>query len=174
MHESTSDLAWLERILEESDVRAGEHLRSIFTPDRRFSASQLSDILRGVCIPNLATITASCEPLVAPVDGLFFRGRFSFGSAERSIRFKHIRIRPQVSAAHTRGEDLCVIVHGRAVEINKSDPQYASFREYNREVYGPKWDSWGHWESAPYAWIEPRRMYAAAMKPSLLSQATEK
>jgi hypothetical protein len=51
---------------------------------------------------------------VAPVDGIFFHGRFWFGSAENSLRFRHIRSRLSVIAAHTRGEDLCVIFHGSA------------------------------------------------------------
>jgi uncharacterized pyridoxamine 5'-phosphate oxidase family protein len=173
MHESTADLEWLQRVLDESYAGAGTHLRSIFTPERRLAADRLSKILRGVCILHLATVTASGAPIVAPVDGLFFRGRFWFGSAEHSVRFKHIRKRPHVSAAHTRGEDLCVIVHGRAIEIDKSSPHYARFREYNREVYGPDWDRWGYWESSPYAWIEPRRMYAAAMNPALLKPGVE-
>jgi hypothetical protein len=45
----------------------------------------------------LATVTADQRPLVGPVDGIFYRGSFYFGSAPDSIRFRHIRARPQVS-----------------------------------------------------------------------------
>ena len=168
MHETPEDLTSLQAVLDSTYETAGEHLRSIFTPERRISAGDLVSVLQGVCVLDLATVTARGEPIVAPVDGLFFRGRFWFGSAETSVRFRHIRARPSVSGAHTRGEDLCVIVHGIAREIDKARPESVAFREYNREVYGPAWDSWGYWPSMPYAVIEPRRMYAAAMHPEVL------
>jgi nitroimidazol reductase NimA-like FMN-containing flavoprotein (pyridoxamine 5'-phosphate oxidase superfamily) len=168
VHETPDDVTTLQRVLDQSYENAGAHLRSIFTPQRRVSAADLVAVLRGVCILDLATVTSKGAPIVAPVDGLFFRGRFWFGSAENSVRFRHIRARPSVSGAHTRGEDLCVIVHGTAREIDKSDSQSEAFREYNREVYGPEWDSWGYWPSMPYAVIEPHRMYAAAMRPEVL------
>ena len=168
MHETPDDQLALQRVLDRSYEGAGEHLRSIFTPQRRIDAADLVEVLRGVCVLDLATVTADGEPRVAPVDGLFFRGHFWFGSAENSVRFQHIRSRPSVSAAHTRGEDLCVIVHGVAHEIDKSEPRSEAFRDFNREVYGAVWDSWGYWPSMPYAVIEPARMYAAAMRPDVL------
>jgi hypothetical protein len=113
---------------------------------------------------SLATVSARCEPVVGPVDGIFYRGLFWFGSAENSVRFRHIRARPAVSATHTRGEELVVTVHGTAHEIDKASGQYEEFKEVLREVYGQQWDSWGYWESAPFAYIEPRLMFAASFK----------
>ena len=75
----------------------------------------------------LATVTADGRPLVGPVDGIFFRGAFHFGSAPDSARFRHIRARPQVSATHLPGEELAVTVHGRAVPIDIGDPAAAGF-----------------------------------------------
>jgi uncharacterized pyridoxamine 5'-phosphate oxidase family protein len=164
LHETPNELTELQRLLDQTYETAGVHLRSIFTPERRISAGDLVSVLRGVCVLALATVSSQGEPVVAPVDGLFFHGRFWFGSAENSLRFRHIRSRSSVSAAHTRGEDLCVIVHGSACEIDKSEALSQAFREYNREVYGPEWDSWGYWPSMPYAFIKPRRMYASAMR----------
>ena len=54
----------------------------------------------------LATVTADGRPLVSPVDGIFYRGAFYFGSAPDSVKFRHIRARPQVSATHLPGEHL--------------------------------------------------------------------
>jgi uncharacterized pyridoxamine 5'-phosphate oxidase family protein len=168
VHETADDLARLQLLLDDSHTRAGAHMTSIFTPERRASARDLARLLRRVCVLALATTSSHGAPFVAPVDGLFFRGRFWFGSAESSLRFRHIRRDPRVSATHTRGEDFCVIVHGEAREIDKREPASLAFRDYNREVYDETWDSWGYWPSMPYAVIEPRRMFAALMNRALL------
>lgn len=161
MHETAQDLAQLQRLLDESYARAGSHLRSIFTEDRRLSAAALADVLQGVRVLNLATVTAAGEPRVAPVDGLFYRGHFWFGSSPESARFRHITRRPQVSAAHTVGEELAVIVHGIA---NRIDPSAdAGFRACCLEVYGPSWEEWG--AGAAYARIDAARMYTFSNPP---------
>src|SRR3954468_21812173 len=90
----------------------------IHAPDRRLSAEQVAERLTGMTLLALATVTADGRPIVGPVDGIFFRGSFHFGSAPDSVRFRHIRKRPQVSATHLPGEELAVTVHGRAVAID--------------------------------------------------------
>ena len=91
---------------------------------------------------ELATVTPGGEPRVAPVDGLFFRGRFWFGSAEDSLRFRNIRANPAVSGAVTKGlETFLVIVHGRAVETDPRGPEAGGFAAYPREVYDFDWDA---------------------------------
>lgn len=165
MYETAEQLADLQRLLDSSYERAGSHLRSIITPERRLSAEQLSKTLTGMCLLSLATVTARGEPIVAPVDGQFYQGKLWFGSAQNSVRFRHIRARPQVSANHVRGEELVVIVHGTAREIDTSTGEYEGFRGYLREVYGPQLDNWGHWGTAASAWIEPRVMFAASFRP---------
>lgn len=169
MHETPDDLRELQRVLDESYAAAGLHLRSIFQPERRMSAEQVVRALRGVFLLHLATVTAACEPMVAPIDGLFYRGRLWFGFPPGAVRIRHLRARPQVSAVYTLGEDLCVIAHGTAREVVSSDPEHAHFERYGREVYGAAWDYWvDHYkdrEGSDFtAWIEPRRMYAALMR----------
>ena len=116
MHETAADLLALQQLLDASYARAGAHLRSIWGPETRLGAERLSAELPGVQVLDLATVTPRGEPRVAPVDGLFFRGRFWFGSAEDSLRFRNIRANPAVSGAVTKGlETFLVIVHGRAV-----------------------------------------------------------
>jgi hypothetical protein len=39
-----------------------------------------------VQILNVATVTAGGRPRIGPLDGLFFRGRFYFGSSKDSMR----------------------------------------------------------------------------------------
>src|SRR5919112_2997363 len=125
MHETAEDLIELTALLDRSYARAGDHLRSIFTPERRIPAAVLAALLPGVQVLNLATVNRACAPRVAPVDGLFYRGRFWFGSAAASVRFSHLRERPKVSASHTRGEELAVIVHGTATLVEAGDPAHA-------------------------------------------------
>jgi hypothetical protein len=157
MHETAEDLIELTALLDRSYARAGEHLRSIFTPERRIPAAELVALLPGVQILNLATVTRACAPRVAPVDGLFYRGRFWFGSAAASVRFRHLRERPQVSASHTRGEELAVIVHGTATLIEAGDPAHAGFADYHREVYGFGWEEWDL--PVQFARIDATRLY---------------
>src|SRR6187200_1229413 len=77
-------------------------------------------------------------------DGIFYRGAFHFGSAPDSVRFRHIRKRPQVSAVHLPAEELAVSVHGRAVLVDVSAPENQEFRQTVLDIYvpryGPEWE----------------------------------
>jgi general stress protein 26 len=170
MHETPEDLTELQRLLDRSFANAGAHLLSIFDPTRRMDAGQLSETLAGMRLLTLATVTAKGEPRVGPVDGHFHRGRFYFGSSQDSFRFKHIRARPPVSAAHTVGEQLAVIVHGTAHIIDVLSDEHSSFREQLRETYGRDpaftgylekhemdWDDW--FSGALYARIDAEKMF---------------
>ena len=157
MHETPNDLLELTELLDCSYARAGNHLRSIFTPERRIPADELVGLLPGVQVLNLATVSRACAPRVAPVDGLFYRGRFWFGSAAASVRFTHLRERPQVSASHTRGDALAIVVHGTAALIEAGDPAHAGFADYYREVYGFGWEEWDL--PVKFARIDATRLY---------------
>ncbi|MDQ1455436.1 MAG: hypothetical protein QOH28_1056 [Actinomycetota bacterium] len=167
VHETPADLAALQRLLDTSYANVGSHMRTIHTPERRVAASDLARVLRGVRVLDLATVTRACEPRVSPVDGLFFRGRFYFGSGQESVRFRHLRARSQVSACHTIGETFATIVHGRAVEVDVRTPDQREFLAYVHEVY-PDWEEWYAGSTPPYARIEPAVMYAYAFEPSVL------
>ncbi len=157
MYETAEDLMALSDLLDRSHTRAGHHLRSISSPERRIPADELVALLPGVQVLNLATVTRACAPRVAPVDGLFYRGRFWFGSAAAAVRIGHLRERPQVSASHTRGEELAVIVHGTAALIEVGDPAHAGFADYYREVYGFGWEEWDI--PVQFARIDASRFY---------------
>ena len=158
MHETDADLRELQDLLERSHAGAGPHLRSIFSDERRIPAAELPALLPGVQVLALATVTARGEPRVAPVDGLFFRGHWHFGSGESSARFRHIRARPAVSATHMHGEELAVVVHGQAREIDPRADEHAGFRAYLNATY-PGWDDADWAAGAPYARIEPTAMF---------------
>jgi hypothetical protein len=169
MHESPADLAALQDLLDRSYASAGAHLLSIHTPERRLSAGEVAQRLTGMCLLALATVTADGRPVVGPVDGVFYRGAFHFGSSPDSLRFRHIRVRPQVSATYLPGEELAVTVHGRAVPIDVAGEPNAGFRRALLEIYvpryGPQWEDF--LDSGPvYARIDADRMFTFSMPPS--------
>src|SRR5438105_1709833 len=98
MHETDDDLRRLQQLIDRSYESAGEHLLRIHDPERRLTAAQLCERLTGMRLLVLATVTADGRPVSGPVDGIFYRGAFHFGSAPDSIRFRHIARRPRVSA----------------------------------------------------------------------------
>jgi len=166
MHESPADLAALQELLARSYATAGPHLLRIHTPERRLSAEQVVERLTGMRLLALATVTADGRPLVGPVDGIFYRGAFHFGSSLDSARFRHIGARPHVSATHLPGEELAITVHGRAVPFDIDDPQHAEFRRVLLEIYVPRYGA--EWESildsgVAYARIEAERMFTYSM-----------
>lgn len=103
MFETSDDLLQLQRLLDESYAAAGGHLQNVITPDRRLTAVELAAMLTGMRLLVLATVTGDGRPIAGRVDGIFFRGSFHFGSATDSLRFRHLRQRPSVSATHFPG-----------------------------------------------------------------------
>src|SRR3954465_8929575 len=159
MYETQEDLARLQELLDASYARAGAHLRTIWGEETRLDAGALAEELAGVQVVDLATVTPRGEPRVAPVDGLFYRGRLWFGSAGNSQRFRNIRANPAVSGSITRGlETFLVLVHGRAVETDPRGPEAEGFAQMPRELYDFDWDA-AH-PSAPYAWIDASALLA--------------
>jgi nitroimidazol reductase NimA-like FMN-containing flavoprotein (pyridoxamine 5'-phosphate oxidase superfamily) len=167
MHETGEDLMALQALLDRSYDSAGTHLRSIISPERRVGAEELVERLQGMTLLVLATVTADARPIAGPVDGVFHRGSFHFGSAPHSVRFRHIRARPQVSATHLPGEELAVTVHGGAVPVDVQAAEGAELRQTLLEVYTPRYGT--EWEqfldSGPvYARIEAEKMFTFAWR----------
>jgi uncharacterized pyridoxamine 5'-phosphate oxidase family protein len=154
VHETQADLDRLQHLLDESYARSGAHLRSIITPDRRIDAAAVAEQLTGIQVLALATVTAAGEPRVSPVDAVFYRGHFYFGSGTNSAKFRHIRKRPAVSGTVTAGESLAITVHGTAVEIDTATDEV---RGYLVECYGDDWSEWAG--DAPYARIDAKQMF---------------
>jgi len=166
MHETPDDLVYLQRLLDESYASAGEHLRSVLTPEQRSSAADVSAALEGAFPINVATVTSRCEPIVAPVDGLFYRGRLWFSLPRGSQRARHLHVRPQVSATYVQGDPgACLIVHGVARDVRETG--FAEgFEEFARSVYGSTAVDFAKLRygsrTAPEftGFVEPRRIYA--------------
>ena len=166
MHETADDLVALQALLDSSYERAGELLKRITTPERRVDAAQLTDRLTGMTLLVLATVTAEGRPRNGPVDGVFYRGSFCFGSAPDSLRFRHIHQRPWVSATHIPAEEFAVTVHGRAVPIDVKSAGERDFRQALLDVYIPLYGAgWEQFlDSGPtYARIDADRMFTFYM-----------
>src|SRR4051794_32709190 len=168
MHETPADLARLQELIDRSYASAGAHLLRIHSPERRLTAAQVAERLQGMCLLALATVTADGRPVVGPVDGIFHRGAFHFGSSPDSVRFRHIRARPHVSATYLPGEELSVTVHGRAVPVDISAGGDTGLRQTVLDVYvpryGPEWEDFI--DSGPvYARIDAERMFTFSMPP---------
>jgi pyridoxamine 5'-phosphate oxidase-like protein len=167
MHETTEDLEALQDLIDRSYARAGAHLLRIHDPERRLSAPEVCERLQGMRLLALATATADGRPIAGPVDGIFYRGAFHFGSAPDSVRARHIAKRPHVSATHLPGEELGVTVHGRAVPVDIGSAEGAGFRRTLLDLYVPRYgESWEHdfLDSGPAYWrIEAERMFTFHM-----------
>ena len=168
MHESAADLRHIQELLDRSYASAGVHLLRIHTPERRATAEEVAGQLTGMCLLVVTTVTADCRPIGGPVDGIFYRGAFHFGSSPDSLRFRHIRSRPQVTATHVPAEEFAVTIHGRAVPIDVRAEENAGFRQTLLDIYVPRYGA--EWEqfldSGPvFARIEADRMFAFSMPP---------
>jgi hypothetical protein len=166
MHERPEDLVELQRVIDASFDAAGSHLREIATPDRRLDAGQLAARLTGMRLLVLATSTRDGRPINGPVDGIFYRGRFHFGSSPDSLRHRHLRERPAVSATHLPGESLAVTVHGDAELLDVHAPEHAEFKQTILDIYTPRYGS--EWAAmldgrAWYARINPHRVLTFSM-----------
>jgi nitroimidazol reductase NimA-like FMN-containing flavoprotein (pyridoxamine 5'-phosphate oxidase superfamily) len=162
MHESPAELERLQSLLDRSYAAGGAHLLAIHTPQRRLTAAQLAERLTGMRLLVLATATSDGRPIAGPVDGIFFRGAFYFGSAPESVRFSHIARRPHVSATHLPAEEWAVTVHGTATPVDITE--HREFRRTLLDIYTPRYGA--DWEttfldSGPmYARIDAAKMFA--------------
>ena len=172
MHETADDIERLQQLLDRSYDNAGPHLRDVITPERRVSATELCARLQGMCLLVLATVTADNRPINGPVDGFFYRGEWYFGSADTSLRFRHIRRRPQVSATHMPEEAFSVTVHGRAIEIDAATHDDGGFRQVLLGYYGKRFggDASGFvdGDGLAYARIDAERMFTFYLDPATL------
>jgi nitroimidazol reductase NimA-like FMN-containing flavoprotein (pyridoxamine 5'-phosphate oxidase superfamily) len=166
VRETEADLERLQGLLDESFAAAGPHLLRIITPERRLDAEQVAARLSGMRLLALATVTADGRPQVGPVDGIFLRGSFHFGSAPDSARARHIRNRADVSATHLPGEELAITVHGQALPVDHQAEEGAELRQALLEIYVPRYGA--EWEDfldsgVAYWRIEAERMFSFQM-----------
>ena len=121
MYETPDELHELQTLLDASLSRSTDHLRSIISSENTVDAPQLVDILTGMRVLALSTVTAAGEPRISAVDGHFLHGKWIFGTARTAAKARHLAARPAASAAHIQGEELGVFTHGTVEILNPLD-----------------------------------------------------
>ncbi len=170
MYETTSELEELQQLLDTSLPRSSEHLRSIVTPgERTLTAQQLTAVVTGMCTLAVATVTATGEPRISGLDGHFLHGRWVFTTSGTAVKTGHLRARPAVSAAHIRGDDLGVFVHGTVDFLPHDHPDWAEIEAHLVKHYGSSPTSWG--DNIVYLRVIPHWMVAYAFQPDKLLEA---
>jgi nitroimidazol reductase NimA-like FMN-containing flavoprotein (pyridoxamine 5'-phosphate oxidase superfamily) len=163
MLETPEEMDRLQQLLDRSAAAAGPHLSGIITGERRLSAARVCQILQGLRLLVVATVTADGRPLAGPVDGYFLHGSFYFSSGRDSVRMRHLAARPAVSAAYLPGESLAVTVHGRAELFDVNDPARGELRQAMLDHYlplqGPGFQTWLDQADAVGARIAAEKMF---------------
>jgi uncharacterized pyridoxamine 5'-phosphate oxidase family protein len=146
VYETPQEIEALQRLLDESAAHAGPHLRDIITDDRRLSAVEMCEMLEGMRLLVVATVTADARPLVGPVDGYLVHGDFYFSSGNNSVRMRHLATRPSLSFTHLAGEELAITVHGRAELFDIMSNEHPELRQAMFDYYlpkqGPAFEEW--------------------------------
>jgi uncharacterized pyridoxamine 5'-phosphate oxidase family protein len=138
VNETPLEIADLQNVLDESAAHAGVHLRGIITDDRRLTAVEMCNLLQGMRLLAVATVTADGRPLVGPVDGYLVHGHFYFSSGHDSVRMRHLAKRPFVSFTHIPSEELAISVHGRAELFDVMSDEHPELRQAMLDHYLPK------------------------------------
>jgi hypothetical protein len=174
MYETEAELDELQVLLDRSLSGATAHLRSIVTPgERTLTARQLTDVLTGMCTLAISTVTAKGEPRLSGIDGHFLHGRWVVGTSRAAAKARHLGVRPAVSVAYMRGEELGVFTHGTAEALNPvggpDDPEWPAILEHLIAHYGHSPFDWG---DVVYFRLQPHWMVAFAADPERLMAET--
>jgi len=168
MFETDAELAEMQSLMDASLAQATEHLQSIIKPgERTLTADQLSVACRGMCTLAISTVTANGEPRVSAIDGHLLHGHWYFSTARGAAKARHLGMRPAVSIAYLRGEDIGVFTHGAAQPMNPvggpDDPDWPALLQYMTDYYGSSPLSWG---DVVYYRLIPSWMVAFASNPT--------
>lgn len=71
-------------------------------------------------------MNSSGEPRVAPVDSVFFHGRFYISTGMRSFRVRRLPLRLVLSLTYFEGADPVILVHGGAIFVEKNHPNFGA------------------------------------------------
>lgn len=169
--ETRTELDQLQTLLDSSLSGSSPHLRSIIRAgERTLDADQLTRVLTGMCVLELATVTARGEPRISALDGYLLHGQWVFGTEATSPKARHLAARPAVSASHVRGEELGVFTHGNAELLYPGDhADWPEVHAFLTEQYGVSPLTFG--DNIVYYRIRPHWMVAyTSVKEKLLAE----
>jgi hypothetical protein len=168
MYETTEELQALQALLDRSFASASLHLQAIMTPERRLDAGRLVAELSGVCVLNVATVTAKGEPRVSAVDGHFLHARWNFTTDGGSPKARQIDARPAVSASYTPRDGFGVFCHGRARRLERGSAEFDELSRHWIATYGQSADTLG--DDIAYLQITPSWLVGFAMTDAEMAQ----
>ena len=166
MHETASELAEMQRLLDRSFASSSGHLQGIMAPQRRLSAEQIVADVPSPALLNVATVTARGEPRISALDGHLLHGRWHATTAGDSPKAVHLRARPAVSASFTPRDGYGIFVHGAAVFLDGAER--AHLIEHCRSVYGQSPEEFG--DGVAYLRIDARWMVAFAFSEAEMAE----
>src|SRR4051794_15462027 len=114
MLESEDDVRQLQALFDRTFAGANPHLSEIVKPERRLNARQVVRYLQATKHVAFATVNERGEPRVAPLDGVFIRGRFTVSTGGGAAPIAHPPANPPGRAAHTDGAGGARRAHGPA------------------------------------------------------------
>ena len=172
MRETTEELRAFQHRLDSSHAGVTDHLRSIITDDRTLRAHEIADLMTGMRVLSLATVTANGEPRISAMDGHFLHGRWTLSTDPGSAKGRQIRARPAVSAACVEGEEVAVLTHGQVEILTPGHPDRDEVLYYWRDFYGAEALPW---DDIRLIRIRPTRMvgYAFARDTVLAARGVE-
>ena len=163
MHETDEDIQALQELIDRTASRMNPHMARIVKPERRLTARQAVTYLQGIKHVAFATANEKGEPRVAPLDGIFFRGRFHVSTGGEAARLRDLRRFPRCSLTHFAGDEVAVTVNGTALIMSQNHPDVPSIEPMYLELY----------ESSPFTWgegvviirVEPTSMWTYSFHP---------
>jgi hypothetical protein len=163
MHETDADRKALGELISRSIQDAGDFLRSSFQmPECSLSADQLIRKLEGVVTLALGTVTSGGQPRVAPVVGIFYKGRFFIPTVRDSLRARHVRRNPAVSLSLYEGIDFAVITHGSGSILGQDDSRFSELVDIQIAHSDGDVRTWG---DAVFLEVSADRLYTFARYP---------
>ena len=163
MHESPAEISELQRLLDRTFARMNPHMARIVKPERRLSAAQVVAYLQGIKHVAFATVNDLGEPRVAPLDGIFVRGRFHVSTGGAAARLHDLRRRPRCSLTHFVGDDVAITVNGTSVVLERDHPDVPALEPVYFELYESSPFSWG--EGVVLVRVEPTSMWSYSFRP---------
>ena len=163
MYESEEDVRRLQELLDRTLARANPHMLRIVKPERRLTAHQVVTYLQGIKHVAFATVNERGQPRVAPLDGVFVRGRFTVSTGGQASRLAHLRANNACSAVHMDGDRVGIAVNGHATILAAGDDGVDELDRIWTGIYGSSPFSWG--KAVVFMVIEPTSMWAYAFHP---------
>ena len=169
MHETEQDIKDFQKLIGTSNHTASPHMKAAMQlPKKALKAEQIIRHLQGIHTVALAVSTSSGTPQIEMAKALFYRTKFYVPTIRTALRTRYVTHQPTVSLNMHRGDDLWLIVNGKAVVINPNDEDEAIREEFRiiDEVHRTfSNDVPADWKDGVYLRITPFRFFTSVSDP---------